>query len=166
MDLFVFSCFNVSLIFFSFLQLFPLKWRLVLQHASVLNLRVELCSEKIVRLSVKKLQRTVHGIILIFCMELGVDKARKVTISDFWKKIWFSRNLGKSGKKCHFWLFFQFCWKSNPGLGIQLIFEWKILWYWIFLWRSHAREKSGSPEIWEKVAKSAIFSFSRLYRKV
>ena len=60
---------------------------MVRQDVSVLNLRVELCSEKIVGWSVgpsvKKLQRTVHRIILIFCMELGVIKVRKVTISDF-----------------------------------------------------------------------------------
>ena len=31
----------------------------------------------------QKLERTVHRIILIFCMELGIDKARKVTLADF-----------------------------------------------------------------------------------
>ena len=45
LDLFVFFCFKVTLIFFSFLQLFPLKWRLVLQHASVLH-KVELQLDK------------------------------------------------------------------------------------------------------------------------
>ena len=50
-------------------------------------------------------------------MELGVGKARKVTISDFWKKIWFSRNLGKSGKKCHFSTFVK-------NLTMDLVSKW------------------------------------------
>ena len=73
--------------------------------------------------SVQKLQRTLQQFFLIFCIKLTIDKVRKLTKPDFRKKICFSRNPAKSVKKCHFWHFFQFCGKSNHGLGIQMIFK-------------------------------------------
>ena len=85
-----------------------------------------------------------HWIFLIFCMKLGNDKQKKVTEPDFSGKIWFSRNLGKSGKKCHFWQFLYFGGKSYHGLDIQMMFKWKILWYWIFLCKPLFQEKSAS----------------------
>ena len=74
-----------------------------------------------------KLEELVLRIFLIFWIQLGDDKSRKVTKSVFWKKFPLTPFFGKKGSKQAQKWFFHFFWKT--ALRIFLIFGLKLRLY-------------------------------------
>ena len=67
------------------------SWGQVRQHVTIPQLQLRPTAEKIVRVCVcpwfKSYDTSSHTLVLIFCMELHIDKVRKLTRPDFPGKI-------------------------------------------------------------------------------